>query len=54
MSPAEKKGLVVGVYELDGDKLTLHYAAPGSTDRPTELDFKKGVNTTRLVLERVK
>src|SRR5262245_33275147 len=54
MSPAEKKGLVVGVYALDGDKLTLHYAAPGSTDRPTELEFKQGMNTTRLVLERVK
>ena len=54
MSPAEKKGPVVGVYALDGDKLTLHYAAPGSTARPTELEFKRGVNTTRLVLERVK
>jgi RNA polymerase sigma factor (sigma-70 family) len=43
-----------GVYALDGDKLTLHYADVGSTARPTELEFKKGVNTTRLVLERVK
>ena len=53
MSSADGKGFV-GVYALDGDKLTLHYAVPGSTARPTELEFKKGVNTTRLVLERVK
>jgi RNA polymerase sigma factor (sigma-70 family) len=53
MSSADGKGFV-GVYALDGDKLTLHYAAPGSADRPTELEFKQGVNTTRLVLERVK
>ena len=54
MSPAEKKGPVAGVYVLDGDKLTLHYDGLGSTGRPTGLEFKKGVNTTRLVLERVK
>jgi uncharacterized protein (TIGR03067 family) len=54
MSPAEKKGPVVGVYALDGDKLTLHCAVPGTTPRPTGLEFTKGVNTTRLVLERVK
>jgi hypothetical protein len=42
------------VYALDGDKLTLHYAATGSTARPTELEFKLGVDTTRFVLERVK
>ena len=53
MSSADGKGFV-GVYALDGDKLTLHYVAPGSTARPTELEFKQGVNTTRLVLERVK
>jgi hypothetical protein len=42
------------VYALDGDKLTLHYVATGSMARPTDLEFKQGVNTTRLVLERVK
>ena len=52
MPTADGKGFV-GVYALDGDKLTLHCAVPGSA-RPTELEFKKGVNTTRLVLERVK
>ena len=54
LSPAQKKGPVVGVYALDGDKLTLHYDGLGTTGRPTGLEFKKGVNTTRLVLERVK
>ena len=53
MPKADGKGFV-GVYALDGDKLTLHCAVPGTTARPTELEFKKGVNTTRLVLERVK
>ena len=52
MPSADGRGFV-GVYALDGDKLTLHCAVTGS-DRPTELEFKKGVNTTRLVLERVK
>jgi RNA polymerase sigma factor (sigma-70 family) len=52
MPTADGKGFV-GVYALDGDKLTLHCAVTGSA-RPTELEFKKGVNTTRLVLERVK
>jgi RNA polymerase sigma factor (sigma-70 family) len=53
MPSADGRGFV-GVYALDGDKLTLHCTVPGSTARPTELEFKKGVNTTRLVLERVK
>ncbi len=53
MPSADGKGFV-GVYALDGDKLTLHVTVPGTTARPTELEFKKGVNTTRLVLERVK
>jgi RNA polymerase sigma factor (sigma-70 family) len=53
LSSANGKGSV-GVYELNGDKLTLHYADTGSTARPTALEFQKGVNTTRLVLERVK
>jgi uncharacterized protein (TIGR03067 family) len=53
MSSADGKGFA-GVYALDGDKLTLHYAGPGSTARPTGLAFRRGMNTTRLVLERVK
>ena len=53
MPSADGRGFV-GVYALDGDKLTLHCAVPGSAPRPTELEFKKGVNTTRLVLERVR
>ena len=53
MPTADGKGFV-GVYALDGDKLTLHCTVPGTTARPTDLEFKKGVNTTRLVLERVK
>lgn len=43
-----------GVYEMDGDKLTLHYDGQGSKSRPTELEFKRGMTTTHLVLERVK
>ncbi|HVK08296.1 MAG TPA: TIGR03067 domain-containing protein, partial [Gemmataceae bacterium] len=53
MPSADGKGFI-GVYALDGDKLTLHCAVPGSMSRPTDLEFKKGVNTTHLVLERVK
>jgi uncharacterized protein (TIGR03067 family) len=37
MPSADGKGFV-GVYALDGDKLTLHCTVPGSTARPTELD----------------
>ena len=43
-----------GVYEVDGDKLTLHYDGQGAKSRPTELEFKRGMTTTHLVLERVK
>ena len=53
MATADGKGLA-GVYALDGDKLTLHYVPTGVLPRPTEVEFKPGVNTTRLVLERVK
>lgn len=53
MSTADGKG-AVGVYALDGDKLTLHYVATGSAARPTDLEFRQGGNTTRLVLERMK
>ncbi len=53
MSPARGQRLV-GVYALDGDRLTLHYAGAGAAARPAGLEFKPGTNTTRLVLERVK
>lgn len=53
MSSADGKKFA-GVYALDGDRLTLHYGGLGSTVRPTALEFKRGMNTTRLVLERVK
>jgi RNA polymerase sigma factor (sigma-70 family) len=53
MPTADERGFV-GVYALDGDKLTLHCAVLGSMARPTDLEFKRGVNTTHLVLERVK
>jgi uncharacterized protein (TIGR03067 family) len=53
MSAADGKR-IAGVYALDGDKLTLHYDALGTAGRPADVEFKKGVNTTRLVLERVK
>ena len=50
----EKGKTIRGVYELDGDKLTLHVAYPDSTERPTDLESKEGAMTMSFVLERVK
>jgi RNA polymerase sigma factor (sigma-70 family) len=48
-----ERGTWKGIYELAGDKLTLHVARPGS-DRPTALERKDGSDTMVMVLERVK
>jgi uncharacterized protein (TIGR03067 family) len=50
----EKGKTFLGVYALDGDKLTLHIAYPDSTERPTDLESKVGADTMLVVLERVK
>ena len=44
----------LGVYKLDGDKLTLVVSAAGSTDRPTSLTVEKGSELSEFVLERIK
>ncbi len=54
-----KKGPVegkkqLGVYKLDGDKLTLVMSAAGSTDRPTSLTVEKGGALAEFVLERIR
>jgi len=51
--PEREQGTWKGVYELDGDKLTIHIGPPG-VDRPTTLESKEGTMTMLLVLERVK
>ena len=41
------------MYELDGDKLTLHIGPP-DVERPTDLESKEGTMAMLIVLERVK
>jgi RNA polymerase sigma factor (sigma-70 family) len=51
--PESEQGTWKGIYELAGDKLTLHIARVGA-DRPTTLEQKEGVESMLVVLERVK
>jgi len=51
--PEREQGTWKGVYELDGDKLTIHIGPPG-VDRPTTLESKEGTMTMLIVMERVK
>jgi RNA polymerase sigma factor (sigma-70 family) len=51
--PESEQGTWKGIYELAGDKLTLHIARVG-TDRPTAFEQKEGVESMLVVLERVK
>jgi uncharacterized protein (TIGR03067 family) len=44
----------LGVYKLDGDKLTFVVSAAGSTDRPKSLTVEKGSELFEFVLERIK
>jgi len=49
---AGKKQL--GVYKLDGDKLTIVVPSAGAKNRPTSLKVEKGSDLVEFVLERVK
>ncbi len=49
----EQDQKAVGLYVLDGDKLTICYGEPGAT-RPKKLESKSGEKAFLLVLERVK
>jgi uncharacterized protein (TIGR03067 family) len=51
--PDNGKDTMRGVYELNGDRLTLHFARAGQ-ERPTTLEPKAGEDTMLMVLERVK
>jgi uncharacterized protein (TIGR03067 family) len=42
----------LGIYKIDGDKITIVVALPGSTERPTS--FKSGPEVVEFVLEREK
>ena len=42
----------LGLYKLDGDKLTIVVATAGSKDRPTSLKVEKGTDAVEFVLER--
>jgi RNA polymerase sigma factor (sigma-70 family) len=49
----EKGKVSLGIYKLDGDKLTLHASHPGG-ERPTEFESKEGQISMLFTLERVK
>jgi RNA polymerase sigma factor (sigma-70 family) len=51
--PVQEQGTWKGVYQVDGDKLTLHIGPPG-VDRPTDFESKEGTMALLIVLERVK
>jgi RNA polymerase sigma factor (sigma-70 family) len=50
----EKGKVSLGIYKLDGDKLTIHAGHPGGTERPTGFESKEGENSLVFTLERVK
>jgi uncharacterized protein (TIGR03067 family) len=50
----EKGQVSLGIYKLDGDKLIIHSAHPGATDRPTGFESKEGQASMVFTLERVK
>lgn len=43
-----------GVYKLDGDKLTFHFAHKPGGDRPGDFECKEGGQTVLLTMERAK
>ena len=54
ITEGENKGKsVLGVYELQGDTLTICFSFPGSTERPTQMGTKPGSRTRRTTYKRV-
>lgn len=53
MTNTKEKKLILGIYKLDGDKLSLCFRL-GDKDRPTEFASKKKSDVRFLTLERVK
>jgi RNA polymerase sigma factor (sigma-70 family) len=51
--PAREQGTWKGIYELNGDDLTICIALPG-TDRPAKFETKEGEWVTLMKLKRVK
>lgn len=49
-----KDGVILGIYELDGDKYKICYSAPGSKERPKEFAAKEGSGNTLAVWKRDK
>jgi RNA polymerase sigma factor (sigma-70 family) len=52
--PNQKGQVSLGIYKLDGDKLTIHANHPGAGDRPTDFESKDGQASMVFTLERVK
>ena len=44
----------LGIFKIEGDKMTLVVAEPGTTDRPTSFKVEDGSSLIKAVLERVK
>jgi uncharacterized protein (TIGR03067 family) len=48
-----KDKTLLGIYKLDGDKLTVAFAEPGK-DRPKDFEVKEGTGVTVAVHKKVK
>lgn len=48
----DQKGTALGIYQLEGDRLTLCVGMPGRADRPTSFTTKPGDGFDRVVLQR--
>jgi uncharacterized protein (TIGR03067 family) len=54
VSSGPHTGDFAGIYKLDGDKLTIHFAHHPGGDRPGDFECKEGGKTVLIVMERVK
>jgi uncharacterized protein (TIGR03067 family) len=53
--PAEQDGReALGIYKVEGDRLTLCYSRAGHTARPTALESTEGSGLNLVILKRVK
>ena len=49
----DKQGKYLGLYKLDGDRLTLHISHPDGA-RPADFENRDGDHTILMIMERVK